>query len=130
MHLFNRKTINQKLKRKDKSIASWISKYRSAKAKLKTMSKLKMQNQEPSGELRRLKRAKRIQSYRFKGKYDASNPDYKILSTNLLRQTLDKVTELNQQVKYWQNETATTADAIEDRTGHITTKQDGKNLQI
>ena len=58
MHLFNIKTVNQKLKRKDKSIASWISKYRAAKAKLKTMSKLKMQNQELTEELPRLKIAK------------------------------------------------------------------------
>ena len=129
IQLFNRKTINQTLKRKDKSIASWISKYRSAKAKLKNVSKLQMQNQELRDELHRLKTAKRKQSKRFKGKYDASNPDYKIVCTNLLRQTKHRVTELSQQVKYWENESATAKDAIEDRTGHITTKQDGKTYK-
>ena len=93
MQLFNRKTINQTLKRNDKSIiASWISKYRSAKAKLKNVSKLQMQNQELRDELHRLKTAKRKQSKRFKAKYDASNPDYKIVCTNLLRQTKHRVT--------------------------------------
>ena len=77
----------------------------------------------------RLKTAKRNRSQRFKGKYDASNPDYKIVCTNLLRQTKHKVTELSQQVKYCKNESATAKDAIEDRTGHITTKQDGKTYK-
>ena len=71
------------------------------------------QNEKLREALQKAKSVKRKQNKRFRSKH---HPDYKVVSTDLLHDVKDQAIEVNslhQKIRYWQNETISAQDTLE-----------------
>ena len=129
LEMFNRKNVYQTLKRKSASMEKLSSKYKAANKKARFRSNVQERNEKLREALQKAKSAKRKQNKRFRTKH---HPDYKVVSADLLHHVKDQSIEVNslqQQINYWQNETISAQDTVENSKEFIATKQDGKTYK-
>ena len=108
---------------------NFSSKYKAAKKKARLRSNVQERNEKLREALQKAKSAKRKQNKRFRTKH---HPDYKVVSADLLHHVKDQSIEVNslqQQINYWQNETISAQDTLDNSKEFIATKQDGKTYK-
>ena len=95
--------MNQALKPKEKSLTFWCGKYRSVNHELKSLQSCRTHDADMHCHFRRFRKAKQKRYKISKIKYDTFHVVYNTVLAPLLRQA-EKLTSLNEEVRYWQIE--------------------------